>query len=81
MKKIFPAFILIAFLGGCTVALNQGKWDSWIGSNWRDYDSTNGSHNCSASGSVVTCPQALGDLHFYIDGNGTIQSWDYIHRD
>ena len=66
---------------GCTVALNQDKWNSWIGSNWRDYNATNGSGNCSISGSVVTCPQALGDLHFYVDSEGTIQTWDYIHRD
>ena len=80
MKKLTLLLSVVVFLGGCTVALNQSKWNSWIGSNWRDYNASNGSGNCSASGTVVTCPQALGDLHFYTDSNGIIQSWDYIHR-
>ena len=72
---------LVITLVGCTVALNQGKWNTWIGHNWRDYNSSNGSGNCTQSGSIVTCPLALGDLHFYVDGNGIIESWDYIHRE
>ncbi len=83
MKKWIPVFmtVLMIISSGCTVALNRSNWDSWIGRDWREFNEATSDKNCSGSGTTVICPKALGDLYWYVDGNGIIQTWEYKHRE